>query len=64
LWRVRNQSDVLESAYLALEEPKQRGDTMPKATPLSFAARTGDLLTISGIAGFDEKRELPDTFEA
>lgn len=37
---------------------------MPKATPLSFAARTGDLLTISGIAGFDEKRELPDTFEA
>jgi 2-iminobutanoate/2-iminopropanoate deaminase len=32
--------------------------------PLSFAARTGDLLFVSGIPGFDEKRELPDTFEA
>ena len=35
-----------------------------KAPPLSFAARTGDLLYISGIPGFDEKRELPETFEA
>ena len=35
-----------------------------KAPPLSFAARTGDLLFISGIPGFDEKRELPETFEA
>jgi 2-iminobutanoate/2-iminopropanoate deaminase len=35
-----------------------------KAPPLSFAARTGDLLYISGIPGFDEKRELPDSFEA
>ena len=35
-----------------------------KAPPLSFAARTGDLLYISGIPGFDEKRELPDGFEA
>src|SRR6202007_2643089 len=35
-----------------------------KAPPLSFAARTGDLLFISGIPGFDDKRELPDTFEA
>ena len=35
-----------------------------KSPPLSFAARTGDLLYISGIPGFDEKRELPDTFEA
>ena len=26
--------------------------------------RTGDLLFISGIPGFDEKRELPDNFEA
>lgn len=35
-----------------------------KAPPLSFAARTGELLYISGIPGFDEKRELPDGFEA
>src|ERR1700749_250843 len=32
-----------------------------KAPPLSFAARTGDLLYIPG---FDENRGLPDTFEA
>jgi 2-iminobutanoate/2-iminopropanoate deaminase len=35
-----------------------------KAPPLSFAARVGDLLFISGIPGFDDKRELPDAFEA
>src|SRR4029078_6997349 len=35
-----------------------------KAPPLSFAARTGDLLYISGIPAFDETRELPDGFEA
>ena len=35
-----------------------------KAPPLSFAARTGDLLFISGIPGFDDKRELPAEFEA
>ena len=35
-----------------------------KAPPLSFAARTGDLLFISGIPGFDANRVLPDTFEA
>ena len=35
-----------------------------KAPPLSFAARTGDLLYISGIPGFDEERKLPETFEA
>jgi 2-iminobutanoate/2-iminopropanoate deaminase len=35
-----------------------------KAPPLSFAARAGDLLYISGIPGFDENRNLPDTFEA
>ena len=35
-----------------------------KAPPLSFAARTGDLLFVSGIPGFDDKRELPDSFEA
>src|SRR5882724_4801667 len=35
-----------------------------KAPPLSFAARVGDLLYISGIPGFDETRALPDDFEA
>jgi enamine deaminase RidA (YjgF/YER057c/UK114 family) len=35
-----------------------------KAPPLSFAARTGDLLFISGIPGFDDKGTLPDGFEA
>ena len=35
-----------------------------KAPPLSFAARTGDLLYISGIPGFDGKGGLPDGFEA
>jgi 2-iminobutanoate/2-iminopropanoate deaminase len=35
-----------------------------KAPPLSFATRTGDLLFISGIPGFDENRGLPDSFEA
>ncbi|HLG80208.1 MAG TPA: RidA family protein [Bradyrhizobium sp.] len=35
-----------------------------KAPPLSFAARTGDLLFISGIPGFDEHGALPDMFEA
>ena len=32
--------------------------------PLSFAARTGDLLFVSGIPGFDENGKLPDDFEA
>src|ERR1700681_1847265 len=35
-----------------------------KAPPLSFAARTGDLLFVSGIPGFDENGALPDSFEA
>ena len=35
-----------------------------KAPPLSFAARTGNLLFISVIPGFDPQSELPDTFEA
>jgi len=35
-----------------------------KAPPLSFAARTGDLLFISGIPGFDAQGNLPDSFEA
>src|ERR1700687_6210417 len=32
--------------------------------PLSFATRTGDLLFVSGIPGFDENGKLPDSFEA
>jgi 2-iminobutanoate/2-iminopropanoate deaminase len=32
--------------------------------PLSFAVRTGDLLFVSGIPGFDDKGKLPDSFEA
>ncbi len=35
-----------------------------KSPPLSFAARIGDLLFISGIPGFDANGALPDTFEA
>jgi enamine deaminase RidA (YjgF/YER057c/UK114 family) len=35
-----------------------------KAPPLSFAARVGDLLFVSGIPGFDEHGALPDGFEA
>jgi enamine deaminase RidA (YjgF/YER057c/UK114 family) len=35
-----------------------------KSPPLSFAARVGDLLFISGIPGFDDKGGLPDGFEA
>ena len=35
-----------------------------KSPPLSFAARTGDLLFVSGIPGFDAGGALPDTFEA
>jgi 2-iminobutanoate/2-iminopropanoate deaminase len=32
--------------------------------PLSFATRTGDLLFVSGIPGYDENGKLPDSFEA
>jgi 2-iminobutanoate/2-iminopropanoate deaminase len=32
--------------------------------PLSFAARVGDLLFVSGIPGFDDNGALPDGFEA
>ena len=35
-----------------------------KSPPLSSAARTGDLLYISGIPGFDAQGALPDGFEA
>ncbi|QPF83355.1 RidA family protein [Bradyrhizobium genosp. L] len=34
-----------------------------KAPPLSFGARVGDLLFISGIPGFDAHGGLPDGFE-
>jgi 2-iminobutanoate/2-iminopropanoate deaminase len=35
-----------------------------KAPPLSYAARVGDLLFVSGIPGFDDHGQLPDQFEA
>ena len=35
-----------------------------KSPPLSFAARTGDLLFVSGIPGFDDNGELAKGFEA
>ncbi len=35
-----------------------------KAPPLSFAAKVGDLLFMSGIPGFDDNGGLPDGFEA
>src|SRR5215475_8020748 len=35
-----------------------------KAPPLSFGARVGDLLFISGIPGFDEAGGIADGFEA
>jgi 2-iminobutanoate/2-iminopropanoate deaminase len=35
-----------------------------KSPPLSFAARSGDLLFVSGIPGFDAQGVLPDGFEA
>lgn len=35
-----------------------------KAPPLSFATRTGDLIFVSGIPGFDALGALPDQFEA
>jgi enamine deaminase RidA (YjgF/YER057c/UK114 family) len=34
-----------------------------KAPPLSYAARVGDLLYISGIPGFDDSGGLPEDFE-
>jgi 2-iminobutanoate/2-iminopropanoate deaminase len=34
-----------------------------KAPPLSYATRTGDLLFISGIPGFDAQANLADDFE-
>ncbi|WP_371426141.1 RidA family protein [Tardiphaga sp.] len=35
-----------------------------KAPPLSYAARVGDLLFVSGIPGFDPNGQLPEQFEA
>lgn len=34
-----------------------------KAPPLSYAARVGDLLFVSGIPGFDDHGKLADDFE-
>lgn len=34
-----------------------------KAPPLSYAARVGDLLFVSGIPGFDDHGQLSDHFE-
>jgi 2-iminobutanoate/2-iminopropanoate deaminase len=34
-----------------------------KAPPLSYAARVGDLLFVSGIPGFDDHGQLADDFE-
>ena len=33
-----------------------------KAPPLSYAAKVGDLLFVSGIPGFDDTGKLPDDF--
>jgi 2-iminobutanoate/2-iminopropanoate deaminase len=41
--------------------PPPAGITSP---PLSFAARTGDLLFVSGIPGFDDNGALADGFDA
>jgi 2-iminobutanoate/2-iminopropanoate deaminase len=35
-----------------------------KSPPLSFATRTGELVFVSGIPGFDDKGALPPAFEA
>ena len=35
-----------------------------RAPPLSYAARVGDLLFVSGIPGYDEAGHLDDTFKA
>ena len=35
-----------------------------KAPPLSFATRTGDLIFVSGIPGFDAQGAIPDGFAA
>ena len=35
-----------------------------KASPLSFATRTGDLIYVSGIPGFDADGAIPDAFDA
>jgi enamine deaminase RidA (YjgF/YER057c/UK114 family) len=35
-----------------------------KAPPLSFATRSGDLIFVSGIPGFDADGAIPDAFDA
>ena len=47
--------------------PRSSTSRRPPASslpPLSFATRTGDLLFVSGIPGFDDKGALADGFEA
>src|ERR1700704_4835134 len=64
-----------QSGLIIALPPWQKGVPMPaikhfappsgvKSPPLSFAARTGDLLFVSGIPGFDENGVLADGFEA
>jgi 2-iminobutanoate/2-iminopropanoate deaminase len=64
-----------QSASVIAAAPWRKGVPMPeikhfapppgvKSPPLSFAARTGDLLFISGIPGFDQNGALADGFEA
>jgi hypothetical protein len=60
----RRASYVTATHYITQLEVSHAHQALPsparvKAPPLSFAARTGDLLYISGIPGFDENRELP-----
>jgi 2-iminobutanoate/2-iminopropanoate deaminase len=74
LWIVTEGPDG-QSGFVIASAPWRKGVPMPpikhyapplgvKSPPLSFAARTGDLLFISGIPGFDEKGALADGFEA
>jgi 2-iminobutanoate/2-iminopropanoate deaminase len=79
LWIVTEapdgQSGFVIAFFIVASPPWRKGVPMPpikhyapppgvKSPPLSFAARTGDLLFISGIPGFDEKGALADGFEA
>jgi len=45
-------------------DPALRPTPGINSPPLSFAARVGDLLFVSGIPGFDDNGGLPDGFEA
>src|SRR4029077_20891433 len=54
--------DVMEDAMAKIQH--FAAPARVKAPPLSFAARTGDLLFVSGLPGFDEGGGMPDAFEA